>query len=600
MTPEGNHIPGGPDVAPLVLFLLFAYFHHSQLSVLSRLSPTNTTSSFSTPQLSSVATRPNPLAMLLKGIPPLDFEPVFVSQATRPLNKLSACCACPLHCKPWSNPQRLYPSQYRLLRDKVAENENKWRRAIACAQEAEERAKELEGRIDLCTEETAKAMDEEIRTKACRIQLQEEEIGRKDEIIRLMNEKIRTMGGELRRKDEEIRKRAQDIKATDEYRRKDSEAGLLAQRCQHAEKNLASLCTETASLRQRICDHQEEKETILKELESMKGFVGAKDHEILEARAALSSKQAEVINNSNSSLRVIMTLRQKIFETEREAQKKVLVVEDSVRQEKLTAEEKLQELTKELAASREEGTRARAGHESAVEQLIFRLEEVRRTAAEREKEMERLAAALKDEMLQRQLIFERCRDLEMHPPPMDESCQWRLDEVRSVAMAELNRRDEHISLMQKVGRQLVADNQRLSGEIEQLQGWKGEAWNALEERDAKLRQKDKEITVTREDNQELAERNRMLTMELEGLRSSTDTVMAPPSDGASLSQMTTLALTRGEELNRVKEELARSIEREKQALENFQTHREAGSSRKTCARRIVKPNIEIGMTVWSK
>ncbi|KAK0217228.1 hypothetical protein IW262DRAFT_1464276 [Armillaria fumosa] len=573
-------IPGGPDVAPLVLFLLFACLYHSLHSALSRLSPTNTTSSFSTPQISAVATRPNPLVMLMKGISALDFETGFVPQATRTPNKLSACCAGPLHCKRWSDPQRLYPSQYRLLRDKAAENEHKWRRAISSAREAEERAKELEGRIDLCKEETAKAMDEEIRTKTRRIQLQEDEIVRKDEIIRLMDERIRRMGGELRRKDEEVRKRAQDIKATDEYRRKDGEARLLAQRCQHAEKNLTGLCTENTSLRQRICDHQEEKETILKELESVKGFVGAKDQELIETRAALSSKQAELVNNSNNSTRIIMTLRQKIFKTEREAQKKVLDVEEGVRREILATEEKMQELTKELAASREEETRARAGHESAVEQLISKLEEVRRVAAEREKEIERLAAALKDEMLQRQFISERCRDLEMRPPHMDESYQRRLEEVRSVAMAELNWRDEKISLMQKVGRQLVAENQRLSGEIEQLQGWKGGAWDALEERDAKLRQKDKEITAAREDIQELVGRNRMLTMEVEGLRSSTDMVMAPPSDGASLSQMTTLVLTRGEELNRVKEELARSLERERQALENFRTHREQAPQEK--------------------
>ncbi|SJL12567.1 uncharacterized protein ARMOST_15995 [Armillaria ostoyae] len=563
-----------------VLFLLFARLYHSLLSSLSRLSPTNTLSSFSTSQISSVATRPNPLAMILKGISALDFDTGSVTQATRPLNKLSACCACPLHCKRWSDPQHLYPSQYRLLRDKTAENEHKWRKAIASARKAEERAKELEGRIDLCREETVKAKDEEIRTKTRRIQLQEDKIGRKDEIISLMDEKIRRMSEELRRKDEEIRRRVQDIKATDEYRMKASEAGLLAQRCEHAEKNLAGLCAENASLRQRICGHQEEKETILKELESMKGVVGAKDQEIIEARAALSSKQAELVNNSNNSQRVIMTLQQKSFETEREAQKKVLDVEEEARQGVLVAEEKMQELTKELAASRDEETRARAGHESAVEQLISKLEEVNQVAAERKKEIERLTVELKDAMSQGQLISERYRDLEMRPPPMDESYQWRLEEERSVALAELNWRDEEISFMKKVNTQLIVENQRLSGEVQQLQGWKVEAWSALQEQDTKLRQKERDITVTREGNQKLMECNRMLTIEVEGLRSSTDTVMAPPSDGACLSQMTTLALTRGEELSRVKEELACSLEREKQAFENFQTVHEQAPQEK--------------------
>ncbi|KAK0227434.1 hypothetical protein EDD85DRAFT_794692 [Armillaria nabsnona] len=503
--------------------------------------------------------------MLLKGISALDFEPGSVTQVTAPLNKLSPYCACPLHRKRWSDPQRLYPSQYRLLRDKAAENEHKWRKAIARAREAEERAKELEGRIDLCKEETAKAKDEEIQTKTRRIQLQDDEIGRKDEIIGLMDETIKRMRGELRRKDEEIRKRAQDIKATDEYQRKDGEAGLLAQRCQHAEKNLAGLCAENAGLRQRICGHQEEKETILKELESTKGFVGAKDQELFEAHAALSSKRAELVNNSNNSQRIIMTLRQKVFETEREAQKKILDVEEEARQEVVATREKMQELTKELAASQEEGTRARAGHESAVDQLISKLEEVRRVAVEREKEIERLTAELQ------QVVSERCRDLEMRPPLMDESYQWRLEKERSIVMAELNWRDEEISFMKKIGTQLVEENERLSGEVQQLQGWKVGAWSALQEQDAKLRQKERDIAVTREGNQKLVECNRMLTVEVEGLRSSTDTFMAPPLDGACLSETTALALIRGEELNRVKEELARSFERDKQALENLQT-----------------------------
>ncbi|PBK88341.1 hypothetical protein ARMGADRAFT_1065561 [Armillaria gallica] len=518
--------------------------------------------------------------MLLKGISALDFVTGSVTQATTPLNKLSSYCPCPLHCKHWSDPQRLYPSQYRLLRDKAAENEHKWRKAIARAREAEKRAKELEARIDLCKEETAKAKDEEIRTKSRRIQLQEDEIGRKDESISLMDEKIRSMREELRRKDDEIRKRTQDIKATDEYRRKDSEAGLLAQRCEHAEKNLAGLCAENASLRQRICGHQEEKETILKELESTKGFVGAKDQELIEARAALSSKRAELVNNSNNSQRIIMTLRQKIFETEREAQKKVLDVEEEARQEVLATREKMQELTKELAASQEEGTRACAGHESAVDQLISKLKEVRWVAAEREKEIERLAVELE------RVVSERCRDLEMRPPPMDDSYQWRFEKERSVVMAELNWRDEKISFMEDIGRQLFVDNQRLSAEVEQLQGWKLEAWSALEERDSKLRQKEREITVAQEGNQELVEHNRMLAMEVEGLRLSTDTVMAPPSDGADLSQMTAWALTRDTELTRVKEELARSLEREKQASENFQTHHEQAPQKKP------RPDIE--------
>lgn len=383
-----------------------------------------------------------------------------------------------------------------------------------------------------------------------------------------MDEKIRRMREELRRKDEEIRKRTQDIKATDEYRRKDSEAGLLAQRCEHAEKNLVGLCAENASLRQRICGYQVEKETILKELESTKGFVSAKDQELIEARAALSSKRAELVNNSNNSQRIIMTLRQKFFETEREAKKKVLDVKEEARQEVLVTREKMQELTKELAASQEEETRARAGHESAVDQLISKLEEVRQVAAEREKEIERLTVELK------RVVSERCRDLEMRPPPMDESYLWRLEEERSVAMAELNWRDEKISFMEDIGRQLFVDNQRLSAEVEQLQGWKVEAWSALEEQDSKLRQKEREITVAQEGNQELVEHNRTLNMEVEGLRLSTDTVMAPPSDGADLSQMTAWALTRDAELTRVKEELARSLEREKQASENFQTQHE--------------------------
>ncbi len=134
--------------------------------------------------------------------------------------------------------------------------------------------------------------------------------------------------------------------------------------------------------------------------------------------------------------------------------------------------------------------------------------------------------------------------------------------------------------MKKVGTQLVAENERLSGEVQQLQGWKVEAWSVLQEQDAKLGQKERDITVTREGNQKLVECNRMLIIEVEGLRSSTDTVMAPPSDGACLSEMTALALTRGEELNRVKEELARSIEREKQTLENFQTHHEQAPQEK--------------------
>ncbi|KAK0186824.1 hypothetical protein F5146DRAFT_1067497 [Armillaria mellea] len=396
-----------------------------------------------------------------------------------------------------------------------------------------------------------------------------------------MGEKIRRMREELRRKDDEIRKCTQDIKATDEYRRKDGEAGLLAQRCEHAEKNLAGLCAENASLRQRICGHQEEEETILKELELTKAFVGAKDQELIEARAALSSKQTELVKNTNNAQRLVTTLRQKIVETEKEVQRKVLGVEEEARQEVLAAEGKMQELTKELAASREEETRERAGHKNAVEQLISKLEEVRRVAAEREKEIARLTVALKDAMSQKQLIFERCRDLEMHPPPIDESYPWRLEEaylwrleeVKSVARAELRMKDEKMSFVEEVRMQLIVENQRLSGEVEQLQGWKAGAWSAWQEQDAKLRQKEREITVAREGNQELVECNRMLTIEVESLHLSTDTAMAPPSDGANLSQITAWALDRDTELSRVKEELSRTLEREKQALGSGTKHR---------------------------
>ncbi|KAK0458246.1 uncharacterized protein EV420DRAFT_387332 [Desarmillaria tabescens] len=508
--------------------------------------------------------------MPLKGISPLDFEAGSLTQATSPLDKLPACCACPLHCKRWSDPQRLYPSQYRLLRDKVAENQYKWRKATANAQEAEERAKELEGRIDLCKEETAQAKDEEIRAKTRRIQMQDEEIGRKDERIRLMDEEIRRMSAEIWTKDEEIRMNVREIHAIDEYRRKDNEAGLLSQRCKYVEQNLDSLRAENASLRQKIYVQQKEHGILSKELEVTKDILGAKDRELIEARATLSSKQTGLPKDVHKAFQLMTHMRQKLHIAEKEAQRKVFDVEEEARQKLLETEGKAQELTKELAASREAETRTHAGHERAVEQLISQLEEVRRVAAEREKEIERLGVALKEVMSQGRLVSDRCRELEMRPPPADESHQRRLEEERSIAMATLKKMNAEMSIMKEAGMQLIVENQSLSGEIERLQGWKVEAWTALEQREVMLRDMEGDLIAARESARELMERNRILATEVDGLRFSTDMTMEAPSDSDAvhLSQMTSIALAREAELIQVKEELARSLEREKKALEN--------------------------------
>ncbi|KAG7440593.1 uncharacterized protein BT62DRAFT_923907 [Guyanagaster necrorhizus] len=501
----------------------------------------------------------------------LDFENGFVFHATsvNPLNKQSACSACPLHCSRWYDPQRLYPSQYRLLRDKVAENQHKWRKAEASARETEERAKDLEGRIDLYKEETAKVKDEEIRDKTERIQIQDKEIGLKDERIRLMEEEIRRKDEEIRRKDEEIGINVKAIHATDEYRRKDKAARLLSERCRSVEQGLLKLRAENASLRRKIYDDQEEKEMLSKEQEATKDILGATDLELTEARAMLSSKQAELVNNTSAAMRVVIALRKRLLDAEKEAQKKLLDAEEKARQEVLETEGKVQELTKELAASQEAETHSRTGHERVVEKLISKLEEVSRVAAEREREMERLGAALNEAFSQGKLVSERCRELEMRPP-VDESYQRILEEERSIAVAMLRRMDEEMSLMKEAGMQLIVENQTLSGEVERLQGWKADAWRALEQQVAVLREMEGDLSMAREGTMEVVERNRMLLAEVDSLRPSNDTVMASPSDAAHLSQMIALALQREADLNRVKEELARSREREKQAMENLQ------------------------------